>query len=67
MRLGKRKEGRRRWKGEWIWRWKEKKGGGMEVGHRALQGGKRRGEVGTEEGWDELHTMTAKNGEYAVR
>lgn len=41
---------------------KEKKGGALKVGHGALEGGKRRGEVATEEGRDEQYTLRAKKG-----
>mgnify|MGYP007040782212 FL=1 len=68
VREEKREEGGRKKKmeGQWILTWKEKKGGATEVGPGRLEGGKRRGEVASEEGWDEEYRLTANNGKYVV-
>ena len=67
VRVEKREEGgRKKMEGQWILTWKEKKGGATEVGPGRLEGGKRRGEVASEEGWDEEYRLTANNGKYVV-
>jgi len=52
--------------GQWFSTWKEKKGGASKVTHAPLQGGKRRGQVATEDGWVDLYTLTPNNGKFAV-
>ena len=58
--------GTKKMEGQWFSTWKEKKGRASHVTHAPLQGGKRRGEVATEEGWVDLYTLTANNGKFAV-